>query len=65
VKPARRLVWLLTCMLAGGGIGLAGMALTGSAYWYLAVPSAIALGWLFIADPTKCETPRRRDERRT
>jgi len=50
-----RLAWLLTCFLAGLGIGYLGESLTGHQAWYLAIPAALAVGWLFLADPTKCE----------
>lgn len=55
--PAR-LACLLACFLAGLGIGYAGEALTGHPAWYLAIPAALAAGWLFLADPTKCEPPQ-------
>jgi hypothetical protein len=55
-----RLFWLLACFLAGLAIGTIGEALTGSQHGYLAIPAAIAIGWLFLADPTKCEPPVRK-----
>ena len=60
-RPSR-LVLLLACLAAGLAIGMLGSSLTGDAAWYLAVPAAIALGWLFVADPTQCQ-PRDRHER--
>jgi hypothetical protein len=60
-----RLTWLLACVGAGALIGWAGSTLTGATLWYLAIPVAVAAGWLLLADPTKCETPparRRRPE---
>jgi len=66
VSPAsagtkRRLAWLLACLVVGGFAGATGSALTGNAYWYLAIPAAIAAGWLFVADPEQCERPARRE----
>lgn len=59
----RRLVWLLVCAVAGITIGAIGNALTQAAEWFLAIPVALAAGWLWWADPTQCETtpvpPRR------
>jgi len=28
--------------------------------WFLAIPAAVAVGWLFVANPTECEPPARR-----
>lgn len=50
-----RLAVLLACFSAGLGIGYLGEALTGHQAWYLAIPAALAVGWMFLADPTKCE----------
>lgn len=60
-KPttARRLAWLLACIAAGAVVGFAGHAWTAQAYWFLAIPAAVAVGWLFLADPTACEPPAR------
>lgn len=35
-------------------VGASWQALTGSQYLYLAVPGALALGWLFVANPAEC-----------
>ena len=50
---------------AGWLVGAAGSAVSGNAYWYCAIPAAVALGWFFVADPTQCEPDRRtpRDDR--
>ncbi|MDH5540585.1 MAG: hypothetical protein OEY03_14385 [Rhizobacter sp.] len=56
----RRLGWLLVCLAAGLAVGVAGSLVTGAQAWYLAVPAAIAIGWLFVADPTQC-APRKDD----
>lgn len=50
-------MWLLACLLIGLGIGVAGHHLTGVAEWFLAVPGAIAVGWLFLANPEACLLP--------
>lgn len=55
----KRLVWLLTCVLVGSAIAVIGSVLSGSSIWYLAIPGVVALGWLFLADPTECEPPSR------
>lgn len=51
----KRVGLLLGCFAAGGIVGATGKALTDSELWYLAIPAAVALVWLFVADPTKCE----------
>lgn len=55
--PAR-LAWLVACVLAGLAVGYVADTFTGSQYGYLAIPILLAIGWLFLADPTKCEPPR-------
>lgn len=50
----RRLAWLLACIGGGVIVGAVGSALTGDESWYLAIPAVVALGWLFIANPSKC-----------
>jgi hypothetical protein len=62
-NPLRRLVWLLVCIAVGLVVAIAGSLLAGSSWWALAVPVSIAIGWLFVADPTQC-MPDRRSERR-
>ena len=32
------------------------MQFTKSEAWFLAVPCVMALGWLFVADPTACQS---------
>ncbi|CAG1018148.1 hypothetical protein BURC_02883 [Burkholderiaceae bacterium] len=58
-RHLRRLFWLLACVSLGLAVALAGVFFTGSSLWYAAIPAAIALGWLFVADPTQCEPPAR------
>jgi hypothetical protein len=50
---------LLACIVGGLIIGAIGNAFSGSSAWYLALPAAVAVGWLFVADPTECEPPSR------
>lgn len=57
----KRLAWLFACFFAGLLIALVGESLTGHQAWYLAIPALIAAGWLFVADPTKCEPQQRQD----
>lgn len=63
----RRLVWLVTCIGVGGIIGAIGAGMTGSMLWYLAIPVAVAVGWLVVADPSSCApaagTPGKHDGR--
>lgn len=66
-STAGRLVWLVACLAAGGGVGAIGHALTGDAAWVLAVPAVLAVGWWFVADPGRCSdsaTPQREDRAR-
>lgn len=53
----KRLVWLAVCVAAGAGIGAAGHWLSGDTAWYLALPAAVAVGWWFLADPSRCTPP--------
>jgi hypothetical protein len=50
----RRLFWLLVCTALGLGIGLIGNHLTSNPKWFLALPAALAAGWLFFANPAEC-----------
>jgi hypothetical protein len=50
----RRAVWLVVCLVAGGTVGLVGQTLTGKDLWYLALPGAVALGWLYFGRPENC-----------
>ncbi|HEY0887375.1 MAG TPA: hypothetical protein VGE20_18920 [Ramlibacter sp.] len=55
----RRLTWLLACTALGAGVALAGIFFSGTQWWYLAIPAAVAAGWLFFGDPTQCDPPAR------
>lgn len=60
-RPAsfrRRLFWLLVCCVSGLGIGLAGYRLSADPVWFLALPAAMAVGWLFFANPEACASGR-------
>lgn len=50
---------MLACIVVGLVIGAIGHAISGSTSWYLALPAAVAVGWMFVADPTECEPPPR------
>ena len=53
----RRLLGLVACTLGGAVVGAIGWWATGAQAWWLAVPTAIAAGWWFVADPTQCDQP--------
>lgn len=53
----RRLGWLLACAALGAAVALAGFFFSGSQWWSLAIPAALAGGWLFFGDPTQCDRP--------
>lgn len=50
----RRLFWLLFSATLGLGVGFAGHHFTDNPAWFLALPIAVAVGWMFFADPIKC-----------
>ena len=54
----RRLFWLLACTAVGLGVGLLGNHFTSNPRWFLALPAALAAGWMFFANPAEC-TPDR------
>jgi len=56
-RLATRLRWLIACVLGGAGVAAVGHAWSGHQAWYLALPAAIALGWLFFGTPHECATP--------
>ena len=59
-----RIMLLAGCVALGAVVGVAGEYFTGDAAWYFAIPLCIAVGWLFVADPTAC-SPRPRDRDRS
>lgn len=52
-----RLIWFFVCLSAGAVAGMSGAWFTGNPYWYLAIPAALALGWLWVANPDECTPP--------
>ena len=39
---------------------MAGAWFTGNPSWFLAIPAALAIGWLFVANPDECTPPATR-----
>jgi len=52
----KRLAWLVACVAIGALIGFIGSKLSGSQIWYTAIPAVMAIGWLFFADPSQCDS---------
>jgi len=50
----RRGLLLLCCLGVGGAVALAGWHFSSSQLWFLAIPVVVAIGWLFVADPSRC-----------
>jgi hypothetical protein len=50
----RRALELVALACGGVLVGVAGHRLTGHDAWFLAIPAALAAGWLLRADPTQC-----------
>lgn len=59
----RRLGLLIACLGSGLGVGYVGWHFTADQRWYLAVPIALLLGWLAVADPAQCTPARDRAAR--
>ncbi len=55
---SRRLTILLAAAGLGVLVGIVGLALTGHEHWFLALPLAIELPWLFVATPERCAPKR-------
>lgn len=53
----KRLLQLLLCLAIGGAVAAAAWAITASPWSAVAVPAAVAVGWLAVADPSRCEAP--------
>lgn len=51
----RRVRWFLGSAASGGLAGWVGSSLSADPTWWVAVPAALAIGWLFVADPSTCE----------
>lgn len=58
-----RVLLLGGCIVAGSIVGVVGQYLSGSSAWFLAVPALLAVGWLFVANPTECLPPVERASR--
>ena len=50
----RRLLLFILCFALGIGVGIVGSAASGSQWWFLAIPTFIAAGWLAVAEPERC-----------
>lgn len=61
-STARRVLLLCACAAAGLAAGAVGWWMTADSRWMLALLGVIALGWLFVADPNRCEPPANRRE---
>ncbi len=59
----RRLFWLAVCAAVGLLAGAVGSAWSDNEWWWLAIPAALAVGWLYFSDPTACVAPRTLPER--
>jgi len=59
----RRLILLLVCIGAGAVVGVLGQVATDNVWWYLAVPIAVAAGWLWVGTPEQCCPAPERVER--
>jgi hypothetical protein len=57
MTPLHRLALLLVCLAAGAAVGAWGAAWSGSGAWWLAIPVALGIGWMAVADPTQCTPP--------
>ena len=50
----RRALLLIICLVVGGVVGAVGEQFSGSQWWYLAIPTAVAAGWLLVGNPENC-----------
>lgn len=56
-----RALALAGSLAAGVAVGAGGYLMSGSPYWFLAVPATLAVVWLFVGTPQDCacsEPPR-------
>lgn len=51
---AKRLAWLTVCIVLGLVVGMLGHRWSGEETWYLALPGAVVLGWLYFGRPDAC-----------
>lgn len=61
-RTAARALAFLAVLATGVLCGAACAWLTGSQYAYLAIPGALAVGWLFLANPLACASDPRAGE---
>jgi CHASE2 domain-containing sensor protein len=54
MSSRRRAALLVLCLLAGTAVGACGYGLTGSQWWFAAIPAAVAGVWLAVANPERC-----------
>jgi hypothetical protein len=50
----RRLTLFILCLSLGLAVGIIGSTASGSQWWFLAIPTFIAAGWLAVAEPERC-----------
>jgi hypothetical protein len=50
----RRLALFTLRLSLGLGLGIVGSVASGSQWWFLAIPTFIAAGWLAAAEPERC-----------
>lgn len=60
----KRLAWLAICFLLGLAVGVFGHRWSGEQAWYLALPGAVALGWLYFGRPDACARCREIEQSR-
>ena len=58
----RRFVLFVLCLAVGSTVGLVGSLTSGSPWWYLAIPCAMAAGWLAVANPEQCLANQKRGQ---
>ena len=56
----RRFILLGVCLVAGSATGVLGAFVTDSEWWYVSVPIALALGWLWVGTPEQCTRAERK-----
>lgn len=52
-----RLLLLVGCVGVGALVAVLGVALSDNQVWWLAVPAAVLVGWLWVANPSECLPP--------
>jgi hypothetical protein len=54
-KAVRRALLLVGCLGLGSVVGAIGTQASGSDWWYVAIPAAVAMGWLLVANPVRAD----------